>query len=363
MEILSWIGLSLGLFTGLLMVTKKRNSVSDKLLAGWLFLLGIEFMSSAMDYSQFGYPLMSNAFLLMNPAFFLYISALIVRSFKLRWVHLLHLLPYLLFEISAYIIKEPLEFHNFLKPTGTFLFRYPFGAASILSWGVYTLLSLLTVIRHRKIFESEFSNPALGKSLKWILLVLVLYSSICLVSFILGLVTIFGETAPYLPHYFALISLLVLVFLLAFYGIRKERIFEVFGPDYPGTFSQPSSGASYKRTHLSSERKEEIKHRLIEAFETERLFLNPNLNMDVLSDLLNIPKHHITEVLNTLIGRNFFQFVNQYRVEEVKNMLKDPRNQWSIEAIGYACGFSSKSSFFSTFKKLTGITPAQFRSK
>ena len=85
--------------------------------------------------------------------------------------------------------------------------------------------------------------------------------------------------------------------------------------------------------------------------------------MDLLSQQLDIPKHHVTEVLNTVIGRNFFQFVNQYRVEAVKKLLRDPDNQWSIEAIGYECGFSSKSSFFSTFKRLTGITPAQYRAK
>ena len=100
MEILSWIGVALGLFSGVLVVTKKNNSVADKLLAGWLFLLAIEFLTSAIDYDQFGYPLMSNSFLLMNPAFYLYVRSLVVRNYRLRWVHLLHLLPYLVFDYS-----------------------------------------------------------------------------------------------------------------------------------------------------------------------------------------------------------------------------------------------------------------------
>ncbi|HEY6915810.1 MAG TPA: helix-turn-helix domain-containing protein, partial [Paludibacter sp.] len=64
---------------------------------------------------------------------------------------------------------------------------------------------------------------------------------------------------------------------------------------------------------------------------------------------LKIPKYQITEVLNTELGNNFFQFVNHYRVEAVKMMLSDPKNKYSIEAIGYECGFSSKSSFYTVF--------------
>lgn len=363
MEILSWIGVALGLFTGVLMVTKKDNSLSDRLLSGWLFLLGIEFLSAGIDYDQFGYPLMSNAFLLMNPAFFLYVRSQVDPGFRLKWLQLLHLLPYLAFEIAAYILKEPLEFQNFLKPTGYFFFRLPFGAISLLSWALYNGSGILIVLRHRKAIGNEFSNPVKGRSAAWILFILLLYMFICFVASIMGLVTIMGNAPEQLPHFFTQISLLVLIFLLAFYGLRQERIRDVFYPEVSGYPEKENLSGGYKKTHLSQERKEEIQQQLIHYFEREKPYLDPNLNMDLLSSALQIPKHHLTEVLNTRIGRNFFQFVNRYRVEAVRELLQDPDNQWSIEAIGYECGFSSKSSFFSTFKKLTGITPSQFRAR
>jgi AraC-like DNA-binding protein len=62
--------------------------------------------------------------------------------------------------------------------------------------------------------------------------------------------------------------------------------------------------------------------------------------------------------------KNFYQFVNEYRVEAVKKMLANPRRKnISIEAIGFDCGFNSKSTFFSVFKSITGMTPAQFKDK
>jgi AraC-like DNA-binding protein len=112
---------------------------------------------------------------------------------------------------------------------------------------------------------------------------------------------------------------------------------------------------------LNDEDKEKIKKSILRYFEKKEVYLNPDLNMDLLSKALKIPKYQLTEVLNTSIGKNFFQFVNAYRVEEVKKMLVDPKNLYSIEAIGYECGFSSKSSFYKEFKRITGMTPAEYK--
>ena len=114
---------------------------------------------------------------------------------------------------------------------------------------------------------------------------------------------------------------------------------------------------------LTQETKSKIKNKILAYFESENPYLNPNLNMDLLSDALNFPKYQLTEVLNTEIGKNFFQFVNSYRIEAVKKKLLEPKLKYSIEAIGYECGFNSKSSFNTVFKNLTGETPVTYRKK
>jgi AraC-like DNA-binding protein len=140
---------------------------------------------------------------------------------------------------------------------------------------------------------------------------------------------------------------------MSFYGLRQQ----VPSKQVPEEELQ----APYRNSTLPEETKRTIRKNIILYFENEKAYLNPDLSMNVLSENLKIPKYQITEVLNTTIGMNFFQFVNHYRVEAVKEMLADKKNKFSIEAIGYECGFASKSSFYTEFKNMTGKTPVSYR--
>lgn len=73
--------------------------------------------------------------------------------------------------------------------------------------------------------------------------------------------------------------------------------------------------------------------------------------------------HQLTEVINKTIGSNFYQLVNRYRIEAAKEMLANEYSRYSIEAMGAECGFGSRSSFYSFFKKSEGVTPLEYRTK
>ena len=355
MNTIAWIGFCQGLFAALLMFTKKDNSLPDKILSGWLTLLAIEFLTCGLDHEVFGEPLLSSSFLLFNPAMFLYVSSLTRPDFKLKWMQLLHLLPFIVFEIFAYSIREPFSLNNFFIKDENFLFRISFAVANFISWLIYNPLSLVYVHKHRMHLRDEKSNIEKNESLGWVLSVAVFYFVYCAFAFIISVIVFFVDIQPLLPHIYNYAVLLFMVFMLSFYGLRqqklpKESLASVYVP-------------TYKNSLLSDENKEKIKNMILHYFENQNVFLNPDLNMDLLSKALKIPKYQLTEVLNTVIGKNFFQFVNSYRVEAVKKMLADPKNNYSIEAIGYECGFCSKSSFYKEFKRITGMTPIDFKSK
>lgn len=88
------------------------------------------------------------------------------------------------------------------------------------------------------------------------------------------------------------------------------------------------------------------------------------LTVAKLSKQTQIPKHHITQVLNEILQKNFFTFVNEYRIEYAKTLIKSPKHQsWSFVAIAYECGFNSKTAFNNFFKKYTEMTPSEFRKR
>ena len=75
-----------------------------------------------------------------------------------------------------------------------------------------------------------------------------------------------------------------------------------------------------------------------------------------------MPSHHLSRVINEEFGVNFFEFVNQYRIEEVKSMIRNPKfDNYSLLGIAYESGFNTKSAFNRVFKKLTGTTPSNYK--
>lgn len=96
--------------------------------------------------------------------------------------------------------------------------------------------------------------------------------------------------------------------------------------------------------------------------EEEKPYLNGDLTISDLSRRTGIPRHYITEILNEKHGRNFFSFVNEYRIREVMTRIKDPKyNHYTLLAIAFDSGFNSKSTFNTFFKAYTGKTPSAYR--
>ena len=93
-----------------------------------------------------------------------------------------------------------------------------------------------------------------------------------------------------------------------------------------------------------------------------RPYLDSQLTLQDLAEELAISPHNLSEVINTQAGKNFYDFVNGYRVEEAKRRLRDPRHaNLTILAVATDSGFNSKATFNAFFKRSTGQTPSQYR--
>jgi AraC-like DNA-binding protein len=122
-----------------------------------------------------------------------------------------------------------------------------------------------------------------------------------------------------------------------------------------------SEAKKYTGSNLRNEELEMYSVQLIDILEKDRLFLNPNLTLKELASRLKIAPKSLSQVINQNFNQNFFDFVNSYRCEEVKNILKGKDDKITILEAMYQAGFNSKSSFNKEFKKIMGQTPTEFK--
>ena len=100
---------------------------------------------------------------------------------------------------------------------------------------------------------------------------------------------------------------------------------------------------------------------LLIFMETEKPYLDPSLNLNKLATLIGLSRNELSFLINTYNRSHFGYFVNSWRIEMAKKSLLDPSlNHLSIIGIAHKSGFKSKSTFFESFKKHTGMTPSTY---
>ncbi len=130
---------------------------------------------------------------------------------------------------------------------------------------------------------------------------------------------------------------------------------------FPSTLFQKGENSTKKKAPFDSETVLKVKNQIIELFESEKPFIDPELSLRSLAKQLNIHHNHLSWLLNDGFSKNFNEFVNQYRIGHFKTIAKEPGNaKLTIMALAFDSGFNSKTVFNSYFKKETGQTPKEF---
>ncbi|HMR19300.1 MAG TPA: helix-turn-helix domain-containing protein [Sphingobacterium sp.] len=223
----------------------------------------------------------------------------------------------------------------------------------------YTVLANVKILRHQKNVELFHSNTE-DIDLRWIKY--IIYSFIS--SAVLMSIYSFFTTSDSLNIYINLFFLSV-VYLVAYYSIRQKEIYpkgamltEVVAGNERG-----GATANLPKNKLFNERELNVlKDKLLTLMENEKPYLDSSLNLIKLSEHMQISTHQLSYIINAGFGENFFHFVNKYRVRKAAELLTNPRyDHLNIIVIGYEAGFNSKTSFNTTFKKMTAYTPTEYR--
>lgn len=119
----------------------------------------------------------------------------------------------------------------------------------------------------------------------------------------------------------------------------------------------------YERVKIDNQECEEIVRRMKEYIEREKVYTNADLKMKDLADVLHLSAPKLSQVFNLYLNENYYEFINRYRLEEFKRLIAEGENKrYTITALSEQCGFK-KSNFFSTFRKVEGMTPAEYLKK
>ena len=161
----------------------------------------------------------------------------------------------------------------------------------------------------------------------------------------------------------------IFIYAMGYFGLRQPEIFKEQDGAYAVTAADENSATpqeakkdKYQKSSLSQSQAQELVQRLKEHMQLDKLYLDSDLTLPVLSQALNTSPHALSQVINEQLQKNFFDFVNEYRIDEAKHRLeKAEKGRMNVYAIALDSGFRSKSAFYSAFKRFTGMTPSEYR--
>lgn len=368
-------GIGIAVFLQLLLVSKKNKSAADKVLAVWLFVMAVHQFFFYIHYTDYvlnlpfllgiEHPLP----LLHGILLFLYVSVIIDRLPKRRALLWLHAVPVI--ALYAYLIpfftlsgEAKIEiYRNHGVGYETFMAVKVYATA--LSGLVYVVWSELLLRWHTLRIREQFSN--LEKvDLRWLRMLIFGLGGIWL------LVIVFHNDAVVFT------GVSFFVFIIGFFGIRQSVIFaatvpldsRVFepvtdaaaeDPALPATDGSAEQRKKYPKSGLTEEASAKLHGELVLAMEREALYKKSDLSINDLATHLHVHPNYLSQAINQIDKKNFYDFVNTYRIEEFKRQIALPDNrQFTLLSIAFDCGFNSKSSFNRCFKKATGKTPSEY---
>ncbi len=294
----------------------------------------------------------------------MYVYTLTDNKPKFNKKLLYHLVPFVLANLYLLFfiyIKSPEERRIFFYDT-TFLTRpvlfHLIQIIMLIIYPVYIIWIYNLLRKHIENIKNKFSCKE-KIDLHWINYLLL---SVSVLWIVISLIKLFSGYYDHLYYNNTLLTVyyfeIIIIIIIGYFGFNQGVIFlNLSEPELQTT----NNIQKYKSTGLSSENAKLLTPKVSEYMKSEKPYLDSELTLIKLAGLLNIPYHHLSQVINEQLGKNFFEFVNEYRVEEVKQRItKNKDRKFTLLSIAYDSGFNSKSSFNSVFKKITKITPKEY---
>ena len=323
---------------------KKGSQKQNRSLAGLLIIYGVLIGSRFIweNLMQAGFkPLLTFCLdfrFLIGPFFYLYLRSVFKPSRQFKIIDLLHsgiIILVILFQVTSQ--------QFWLQPWQFFI------TIDLLQLTVYILWSLIEFK-----WWILFTNPAKlkmdPKFRTWLLFfILSTIATLCVLIFSLLMVFQIVKISNWTYWIARLVGLTNFVFIntIVYLALKIPDLF---------------ISIKYKNGELPDAIRDKYRRRLIHYMEMQRPYLDPSLSLNSLANELSMSPKHLSQTINHSFQKNFYHYINGYRIHDcIKLMSDDAWTDSNILEVAYEVGFNSKNTFNSAFKKITGMTPTEFK--
>lgn len=338
------------LFSVFLLTVKSNKKLANQLFALFLLLTAFDFTGFFLNSVYSTYPDIKiskiSSSLLQMPVFYLFVLAACYSDFKLKPKHLAHTLLFVVFLVVFKLAS--ISDQSFMI----------FTIIGEMQYYTYILLTFLSLKKYKAVYLENYANY--GNDIhKWLFQITLFFFFVhLLVLAKLGLLY-FGQYQSFLQNIYLVISTVAL-FTICWFVLKA-----LYSPQlFTGIKSslQPIE-TIIEKDRLTPEKvtiPDERTLNLVAFMEQNKPYLDEDLTLQKLAIQVGMPEKELSILINQQIGKHFFDFINEYRIKSAKILLKDQPNLTVLEVL-YQVGFSSKSSFYTAFKKETGVTPSDYR--
>lgn len=318
-----------------LITSKNKRKLPDYLFASFLLISIVDLSGFFLAPSNRFYLAFKLATVLLQmPLYYLYVQSACYYNFRLNSKDFLHTLPFLCFFILFSINGISKQNHKI------------FDIVSTVQYYSYIIAVFLVLTRFRRLYRDNYSGNH-HITYKWLLQITIIF----LIGNFFVLLRDFVKDDTVLMYLYTFTSFFVL-FAISWFVLNclyRPNLFAGIDQDL----------VAIDVTDTPKEEPEQLKS-LMHLMETEKPYLDDALTLQKLAEKINIPEKQLSVLINQSAGKHFFDFINEFRINYAKTLLKE-QPQLTVLEVLYEAGFNSKSSFYTAFKKETGITPTDYR--
>lgn len=363
----------LTLFSLFLLGLKSDHRTSLRLLAAFLLVVALSYLDSVFSfqfqqqYANFA-NLTTSFDYLVGPCLWLYVLSRIDNGFKLKPIYFATFIPFLAhfgILLTRYHFK-PIEIKRLMLRYGAMFTReekYMWIFVNNLQYALYLGVVIYLLWAYQKSIKQQYSN-LFKKNLNWLLFIssgLLVGVMMRSIDAVLWMEVPRSTFLKYIDlKLFGILAALTFACMVVYKSLQQPEILRMSSPQQDAETATNSD--KYQTTKIPIKLRVEYINKLQNHMQNQKPYLDADLNLKDLALNLNIPSHHLSQAINVEMDKNFYEYVNDYRLEECINLLKNPDySAHYITQIMYDSGFNSKSVFNPLFKKKFGLTPREYR--